>query len=737
MKNQLFYLFLVLLISACQENELINATGNLDIIPLPAQITQSEGFFEISKNTVIVDNGTTSEAQLLNDYLKNNNGLELAIVRSKPDANYIELSSVVFDTIGMEESYFLNVNNESISIQGGPAGVFYGTQSLQQILPNKKVDVVKIPIVKIEDKPRFAYRGMHLDVCRHMFPVEFIKKYIDQLAKHKMNTFHWHLTEDQGWRIEIKKYPKLQSIAAYRKETKIGHYSDQPHQYDGKKYGGFYTQEEVKDIVAYAQARHITVIPEIEMPGHSLAALSAYPELACTDAFLEDVLTEVMALFPSKYIHIGGDECPKTRWEESAFCQKLMKEQGLHDEHELQSYFIQRMEKFINSKGKQIIGWDEILEGGLAPNATVMSWRGMQGGIEAAKAGHDVIMTPGSHCYFDHYQSQSPDEPVAIGGFTSLEKVYSFEPVPEELSEEEAKHILGAQANVWTEYIPTSEHVEYMAFPRICALAEVNWSAKSSRDWEGFSQRMLTHFERLKSWDINYADHFFDVKGEVNEIDGGVSISLSTNTENDIIYTTNGSAPNASSPQYQAPIEINETGIFKAATLLANGKVGRIFKVDYKKHKAVGQTISLKYPPSESYPGEKGAKTLIDGLPGNGKFNGKDWLGFNENHVEAIITFEQVTDITKIQFGSTSSNGAWVHFPKGAKVYNNESNQLLYEEQFVNPDKGGHKLYELPVKAGTLAKQLRVEIYPETNIPEGLPGAGKQGWLFVDEITVE
>lgn len=426
------------------------------------------------------------------------------------------------------EGYTLSVSKKGISIEAATeAGLFYGIQSFIQLTP---LTGTKIPFVEITDYPRFAYRGLHLDVSRHMFPVEFIKKYIDLMAKHKFNRFHWHLTDDQGWRIEIKKYPKLQQIAAYRNGTVIGH-AGHSNKYDTVRYGGYYTQEEVKEVVAYAVARYVTIIPEIEMPGHASAAIAAYPELGCrgdqiqtertfgvfdpifcagkesTFTFLEDVLTEVMALFPGTYIHIGGDEAPKTRWKECPHCQKRIKDNKLKDEHELQSYFISRMEKFVNTKGKQIIGWDEILEGGLAPNATVMSWRGEEGGIAAAKQKHDVIMTPGNWCYFDHYQDTSKTEPMAIGGLTPVREVYAYEPLPAQLSTDETKFILGAQANVWTEYILSTQQVEYMVYPRACALAEVVWSPKEKRDYLDFLQRMETHLKRLKNWNVNAATH--------------------------------------------------------------------------------------------------------------------------------------------------------------------------------------------------------------------------------------
>ncbi len=405
------------------------------------------------------------------------------------------------------------------------AGLFYGVQTIFQLLPPELFGSIShpemkwsIPAVSIFDVPRFRWRGMHLDVCRHFFPKDFIKKYIDDIAMYKMNTFHWHLTDDQGWRIEIKKYPLLTTIGAWRKGSMIGPYSDQ--KFDSVRYGGFYTQDDIREIVAYAAARHVTVVPEIEMPGHSLAALASYPKLSCTGGpfdvgeawgvfndvycpreatftFLKNVLTEVCALFPGKYIHIGGDECPKVRWKECADCQKLMKRKKLKNENQLQSYFVKRIEKLLDSKGKQLIGWDEILEGGLAPNAAVISWRGTKGGIAAAQKKHFVVMTPGAYCYFDYYQGNPQYEPLAIGGYTPVDKVYSYEPIPDELSSSQRQYILGAQGNMWTEYVATPEHVEYMIFPRICALAEVVWSPKNSGIIPIFAERLIRHFTLL------------------------------------------------------------------------------------------------------------------------------------------------------------------------------------------------------------------------------------------------
>jgi hexosaminidase len=519
----------------------ITAQNTYNIIPLPQKLEQKTGAFSISPKTNVVtstnDDDFKHVAQLLIDQLNLVSGTtRKLVVGNKSVAN----NSIQFfknEQIA-EEGYVLNVSSKNISISAKTGkGAFYGLQSLLQLMPNQifgqeKVSNINwtVPNCTIEDAPRYSYRGLHLDVGRHFFPVSFIKKYIDLIALHKLNTFHWHLTEDQGWRIEIKKYPKLTQISSKRKETVVGRaYSKK---FDGQEYGGFYTQDEVKEVVAYAKSKFVTVIPEIEMPGHSQAVLAAYPEFGCnpdkiyqvatdwgvyedvfcpreeTFTFLEDVLTEVMDLFPSQYIHIGGDECPKKQWKESRFCQDIIQRNGLKDEHGLQSYFIGRIDKFITSKGRKMIGWDEILEGGLSPNATVMSWRGTEGGIAAAKENHDAIMTPGSHVYLDHYQADPKTEPLAIGGFTTLERIYSYEPTPTDLTPEQQKHIIGVQANVWTEYMKTSDYVEYMVFPRASALAEVAWTPKESKNYDHFAKRMKAHAGRLEKLHVNFYKGF-------------------------------------------------------------------------------------------------------------------------------------------------------------------------------------------------------------------------------------
>ncbi|HXB43769.1 MAG TPA: beta-N-acetylhexosaminidase [Puia sp.] len=514
----------------------------ISIIPQPVKATLQQGSFVLSQNTVLIlgDADTKKSADFLNEHLQQFYGFKLKIGKKQASGS-INLSIDLSMATEMEGKYSLAVSTSSIQIKAGThEGIFYAVQSLIQLLPLEKSPELKIPAAVIEDYPRFKYRGLMLDCGRHFFSIDFIKHYIDLIALHKMNTFHWHLTEDQGWRIEIKKYPKLTDIGGCRNGTITGHHPGNGN--DSTKNCGYYTQEQIKEIVKYASDRYITIIPEIEMPGHSSSAIAAYPQLSCfpdepteikkgvvwsgstagkqvqqswgvykdvycpseyTFHFLEDVLDEVIQLFPSKYIHIGGDECPKDYWKKSTFCQNLIKENGLKDEEALQSYFVQRIEKYLNSKGRSIIGWDEILEGGVAPNATIMSWRGEAGGINAAKQHHTVIMTPTTYVYFDYSQTHKEDS-LVIGGFLPLDKVYNYEPIPKDLTEEEGKYIIGAQANVWTEYMTKGSKVEYMIFPRLTALSEVLWSPKETRNWDDFQKRLPDVLKRYDFWNISY-----------------------------------------------------------------------------------------------------------------------------------------------------------------------------------------------------------------------------------------
>jgi hexosaminidase len=502
------------------------------IIPQPKHQKLLEGQFVLPENASISASvAARAKAEQLAGFLRPATGFALPVIEGSNGTIHLE-----FDTkIEGSEAYELSVSSLGINLTASSeAGLFYAIQSLRQLFPtsifsNSRVENAWIvPCLAIQDSPRFAWRGAHLDVSRHFMPVTFVKKFIDLMALHKLNVFHWHLTDDQGWRLESKKYPRLTEVGAWRKQTMIGHGMQENPEFDSVPHGGFYTQAEALEVVAYAAERHVTVMPEIELPGHAQAALAAYPEfgntgeklevwdkwgvnenvfnpLEPTILFLQEILSEVLEIFPSQYIHVGGDECPKVQWEQSSAAQARMTELGIPDEHGLQSYFIGRMDKFLTAKGRRLVGWDEILEGGLTENATVMSWRGEEGGITAAKAGHDVIMTPGSHTYFDHYQSENTDlEPLAIGGFTPLEKVYGYEPIPPQLTDLEARHVLGSQAQHWTEYMKDASHVEYMSFPRLSAFAEVVWSSKNARNYDGFLERLKLHLERLDLLKVNY-----------------------------------------------------------------------------------------------------------------------------------------------------------------------------------------------------------------------------------------
>lgn len=634
-------LVVVILLSLVPLN--FGQTTDVDILPKPVSATPADGVFRLGSNTKIVASNDAGRrvATMLNEILFRDLGLRLRVTKKRQDRNAIVLNlQNMMGHYRSNEEYGLSVSPSLIQIAGDEPAGFYAVQSLRQLMRSSN-NGIEIRSVGITDYPRFHYRGMHLDVSRHFQPIEFVKKFIDQMAQLKLNYFHWHLTDDQGWRIEIKKYPKLTEIGSRRPETHTGSYSP-IFKGDGVPHGGFYTQEQIRDVVAYAKERYITVVPEIELPGHASAALAAYPELGkgcaapdykfevkktwgifkevfCptdeTFKFLEDVLDETIKLFPdSPYIHIGGDEVLKDFWKASAFVQEMKKKHNLKDEHEVQSYFVQRIERFINSKGKKIIGWDEILEGGLAPNATVMSWRGMKGGIEAAKSKHDVIMTPTDYVYLDYGQGDPAYEPLNIGSYVPLEKVYNFEPVPPELTADEAKYIIGAQANLWTEYIKTPAHVEYMAYPRMLALAEVAWSRKEDRNFPDFQRRLNSILPRLDNQNVNY--RIPEPGGLKNIVTdrSRVSIELQPAPGTVVIYTTDGKDPDIKfSEQYREPIEVSlkdgEVRTLKTAVLTNSGRKsvvyaativrGRLREPDAATANAPGLNYSLVVPSSD------------------------------------------------------------------------------------------------------------------------------------------
>jgi hexosaminidase len=747
---------------SAQDNSKIN------VVPYPSEVKMGTGNFTLSAQTNIV---YTSETLALENYLqtqiKNLSGIK-CLVNINP-SNTTKASNNIYLVLNKN---FKNNNGYSLSITASKiiieaqqnTSLFNGLQTLLQLIPvNKKSASVNIPQLIIDDAPRFAYRGMHLDVCRHFFPISFVKKYIDLLAMHKFNTFHWHLTDDQGWRIEIKKYPLLTQVGNCRAQTLVGNYGS--NKYDSTKYCGYYTQAQIKEIVQYATDRFITVIPEIEMPGHAVAALASYPYLGCTKGpyktyetwgisdevfcagndsaytFLQNVLEEVMPLFPSKYIHIGGDECPKERWKTCPVCQTKIKTENLKDEHELQSYFVKRIEKFVNSTGKKIIGWDEILEGGLAPNATVMSWRGIEGGIAAAKQGNDVIMTPGSHCYFDHSQSSNEDS-ITIGGYLPLEKVYAYEPVPASLTATEAKHILGAQGNVWTEYITNESKVEYMVLPRLAALSEVLWRAADKKNFEEFESRLPALLKRYTALGYNYSTAYYDLKGSVIKMPNNkIAWKLETkNKEAAINIRANGKQL----VKYLDPIIVNETGEYKAITTDKNGIVnGKWISQYFNLNKASGKLITLKNEPNNSYSGS-GAFTLVDGIQNTkGMAKSAEFLGFLGKDLEAIIDFGEMTDVKEIRLHTFTRTASWIYPPKQNSIkvlVSSDGVNFTLPDDEINTIAGTSNIAN-KITFSSSQKIIRtkyIKIIAENYgiIPSGNPGADNNAWLFVDEVEV-
>lgn len=605
---------MLLMIAVVAPLQLFAQDVNLGIIPAPVSIEKGEGHFEINSKTILVANDVVSleQAAFFNTFLNEKFGFSLPVKKQSKTPSIVFENKVIDNS--KPEAYSLVIEKSKVVISGTPAGQFYAIQSLIQMLEQEPTKA-QLPVATINDYPRFAYRGMMLDVCRHYYSMEFIKSFIDHLAKYKINKFHWHLTDDQGWRLEIKKYPKLTQIGAYRDATVIGNNTSFS---DGQRYGGFYTQEQASEIVKYAAQRHIEVIPEIELPGHALAALASYPELACNEGpfkvserwgvftdvycagkegtfeFLQNVLDEVIQIFPSTYIHIGGDECPKDSWKKCEHCQARIKAEGLKDELEMQSYVIKRIEKYLNSKGRNIIGWSEILEGGLAKNATVMAWLGESGAIHAAELGNKAILTPTSHCYFDYRQTKSAQEPITIGGFVPLQKVYNYNPMPAKLTAEQQKYIIGVQANIWTEYIKTEKKVEYMMFPRFLALSEIAWTQNNRKDYTNFSeQRLPVHLLNLDKRGVH-----FSVPVPIGAKDTTVNassyvIKLSPSVKGSkIYYSLDGFNPDATCLEYTKPITLKiESGqklVFKAVTLTPSGR-----------YSVAAQMVFINLPPKE------------------------------------------------------------------------------------------------------------------------------------------
>ncbi|MGL5681496.1 MAG: glycoside hydrolase family 20 protein [Marinifilaceae bacterium] len=747
-------------------------TANYQVVPLPQEIIQAENVapFILDKKVKVTypagNEKMQKNADFLAAYIKEAIGTAPEIVSTGDAKKSINLQ------LGLnsenEEAYELNVSENGVTIIGASeAGVFYGIQTLRKAIPQS--DVVALPAVKINDYPRFPYRGMMLDVSRHTFSLDSIKRYIDILALHNINRFHWHITDDQGWRLEIKKHPKLIELGSKRRETVIGRNSGK---YDGKAYDGYFTQEQAKEVVAYAAERYITVIPEIDMPGHMLGALTAYPELGCTGgpyepwtmwgvaddvlcpgndqtlAFIEDVLTEVMEIFPSQYIHVGGDECPKVRWEKCPKCQARIKALGIKgDKHHsaeeyLQSFVINHAEKFLNKNGRAMIGWDEILEGGLAPNATVMSWRGMKGGIEAAKQGHDVIMTPTTYLYFDYYQSKDTKaEPLAIGGYVPVEMVYNMNPVPAELNAAEAKHIIGVQANVWTEYMPTFSHVEYMVLPRMAALSEVQWTAGDKKDYNNFLSRMPQMFKAYDVQNYNYAQHLFDIDAKFNPnyTEGVLDVTLSTLDDAPIYYTLDGTEPTTASPKYDGVVKVKESAEFKAAAF-RNSKMSRIYTENIKFNKATLKPITMLQNINKQYE-YNGAATLVDGLKGDRNYKTGNWIAFFGNDMESVIDLLSDTEISSASITTNVEKGDWTFDARGFEVAvsNDGKNfKVVASEEYpamTKDDKNGLYNHELTFDA-TSARYVKITVKSEQSIPAWHGGKGNKGFLFLDEICI-
>lgn len=755
----------------------------VSVVPLPQAAALEPGSFTITAQASLVvesqEPAVMAAARSLADKLGPAAGAVFSVSQGSaaPAAPGFFFKTAA-DPALAAEAYRLHVTAAGVVLEAAsPAGYFYGTQTILQLLPAEVFSgkaaaaPLTLPCVLIQDSPRLPWRGMMLDCSRHFFPKDFVLKYIDFLAMHKMNTFHWHLTDDQGWRIEIKKYPKLTEVGAWRVDREDKHWNQRPPQAPGEKatYGGFYTQDEVREVIAYAQSRFITVVPEVEMPGHCLSALAAYPQFSCsggpftvppggvwpildvycpgnegTFGFLQDILSEVCDLFPGRYIHIGGDEVDKATWKACPKCQARIKKESLKDEEELQSYFVKRIEKFLNAKGKTLLGWDEILQGGLAPNAAVMSWRGTEGGIAAARSGHDVVMSPTSYCYFDYYQGEPAVEPLAIGGYVPLSRVYEFNPTPAELTAAEAAHVIGVQANLWTEYVATTSHAEYMTFPRIAAIAEIGWTAQDKRDWTDFTWRMEKQFERYRQAGINAARSAYNVryKPGLDPVKNTFGIALETETYRpDIRFTLDGTEPVAASPAYRRPLVPKKSGSIKAAAFANGLPAGKPSEVQVVVHRALGIPAVLGFPLQDRYTGG-GPLALTDGLrgsiaPGDGR-----WQGFEGEDLVATIDLKKPTQVKRVSAAFLQRAASWIFLPSAVEISVSADGQsfepaqtLTHDVPALNPDPLV-KEFSAEAKGGAV-RFVRVRARNIGLVPQGHPGAGDKAWVLADEIIVD
>ena len=758
----------ILTLSSCQKRI---ETADYQIVPLPKEINLTdERPFVLDKNTVIAypkcQEDLQKEADFLADYIEDICSFRPTVKDAENEMTNVIYLAMEPDNFDNKDAYQIIVNEKVIKItSSNTSGIFYGIQTLRKSIPvDNNMTKIALPAGVINDWPRFAYRGMHLDVSRHFFPIDSIKVYIDVMAMHNLNKFHLHITDDQGWRIEITKYPKLTEIGAWRSGTIIG----KTMAYDTIRHGGFYTQEELRDLVKYAEDRHITIIPEIDLPGHMLAALASYPELGCTGGpyevwkrwgvsedvicagneqamqFLEDVLLEVMDIFPSEYIHIGGDEVPRDRWVECPKCQAKIKELGIKgdDKHSaedyLQSYVMSRMEQFVENHGRHIIGWDEMLDGELAPNATVMSWRGSSGGYKAAKMGHNVIMTPNDYLYFDYYQSLDTDsEPEAGGGYNSVKKVYSLEPIPEGLTKDEEKYILGPQANIWTEYTSEFNVVLYRMLPRLGALAEVQWCNPEQKNYDDFVKReyRLAKLYDLYHW--RYATHIFDIDVKItpNVQDGVIDVTMTKQVDGDIMY----SIDNHEFIKYSEPLKISQNCHLEGYVMYPNGTKGKVSKTNFDFSKASMKPIVLKDQPHRNYAYD-GAQMLIDGLRGGSNYRSGRWLGWYGKNLDATVDLQDLTEISSVRFNLLINMKDWIFNAKSAKVLvsdDGEDFKEVFSQDFdLLPADYNDFLYPVEISFSPVnAKYVEIIITP-FDCPEGHSGYGYPAWIFVDEIGV-
>lgn len=757
---------------ACSEKRTLNS--DYEIIPKPLDVNcKGDASFLLKDGVAVIypenNQKMQDNAEFLVDYVERQTGVKLTSHAGMPVDGAICLTLDLSDDNA--EAYKLIVNDKRVCISGASeAGVFYGIQTLRKSLPVAQDINVNLSAVEIYDKPRFAYRGAMLDVARHFYTVDEVKTFIDMLALHNINRFHWHLTDDQGWRIEIKKYPKLMSVASERKETVVGRWYSGI--YDGKPYGGYYTQDELRDVIDYAAKRHITIIPEVDLPGHMQAALTAYPELGCTGGpyevrtiwgvsqdvlcvgndftlqFVKDVLSEVADIFPSEYIHIGGDECPKVRWEKCPKCQERIKSLGLKSdakhtkEQRLQSYMIQEAAKYLKEKGKRIIGWTEILEGGLVPDATLMSWIGESGGIEAAHQHHDVIMTPNTYLYFDYYQSKKvEDEPLAIGGYLPIEKTYNYEPMPKELTKEEQQYIKGVQANLWTEYIPVFSQVQYMVLPRLGAAAEVQWTDPSKKDYKDFLRRVPHLVAVYDCYGWNYATHVYDVNVDMkaDTVNHVLNVQLSTMADDPIYYTLDGQDPTEKSLKYTKPFTIDQSVVLKTMAVHPD-RTGKISVDTIRFNKATLKPVVLLQP-NESRFSPDGPVVLVDGRNGNHSFDTGAWLAVAGNDLEAVINMQAETILSSASVHVYVRKDAWLFDARGFSVSVSSDNKNYKEvasqeyKQMQESDSDGiieHELSFDPCKA----TYVKIKVISEKSMPDWHWDAGKAPFLLVDEIIL-